>query len=204
MIIPRNVAQSLLQPIHHLLHEIPMCAWADWNNDKLYSPAVRCRHTPRGRANIIWDNMVFHAKRLLTGVKGVRIDEDGDLFLIFYKERVSLRFKKFDDDKRPHNVQTQQSIDFFGQQELPHMPAHVSRLVTGYQLNALQDAIKSIMVICTDGSSNAWDWELEGPAILQVFKLPVKPATVQPQPQKSRVRIKKPELKLEKGDEGKN
>jgi hypothetical protein len=210
LIIPLEFARKILKPIQDILQQVITLSWNDYHDDKLYSQAMRLRHTPRTRANIVWDHMVFYAKQLLADVNGIRFYEEEELFLVYYKETVALRFKKFNDDKHSCNIQTEQTKIFFGQEDLPYMPAKISRLVVGYQLNLMQNDIKSILVTCPIGQKrNAWEWGLSDEATSeQVDILPIRPQKppVQPHvqpgtPKRVVIRGEQIDPKLEKRNE---
>lgn len=203
MIISRESAKKILKPIQDVLLQIPTLSWDDYQNDKLYSPEVRLRHAQRTRANIIWSHMVFHAKRLLADIPGIHFEDKEDMFLVYYKETVSLRFKKFDEDNHSSNVQTERTKTLLGQGELGGMPK-MTWLIVGYQLNPMQSCISSILITCpTSRSRNAWKWELSDEGTNEQVVIPIRPKapTAQPAARRVVVKAKEIDIKVEKHNE---
>lgn len=157
MVISENAARTILDPYMVRLRE---CITLAWENYEYQYGLMRHIHTPRTRANIVHDHMVYHARRLFEGDTNVSMSEVKGLFLVEIGGQLLVRFKKLDEDKRHHNYPTPYNLEFWGQLDLPGIP-HVTRLVAGYELNNLQTDINAIYITCPNGSCNAWHFELE-------------------------------------------
>lgn len=194
MFISQFEAEAILEPYRLMIWESITSAWVDY---ELHYEHVRHLHTSRTRANIIHDHIVFNARKIFDGIEGICLHDINGLFLVEIQEKVLLRFKKLDEEKRCHNIQTQQTVDFFGQMELPYMPPHAIRLIAGYELNSLQTEIKAISITCPNGSNNAWYFEVESPVIesAEIVDFP----TVEVANIPKRVHVKEKEVKEKHG-----
>lgn len=133
--------------------------WDEYH--RLIPPAWIPIITPRSRANIVHDLSVDHAKRLLYGIPGVRIEERKGLVLFVLRELVVIRIKKLGSDMKSCNIPTQQVIKFLEQEELPAMPAFAVHLQAGYQLNSLQTKINGLFITWPNGEKIRKYWELK-------------------------------------------
>ncbi len=157
MHLTRREARVILQPIEDRIRECFDAAWADYQTMYRASQHI---HSSRCRANIIYDHVVYHAKRLLSGVPGVEFLESRGLLLVRVQGALLLRFKKLNSALRSSNIPTLQVIAYLEQLELPGMPPAAIRLQAGYLLNGLQTAIQGVYVTCPSGSEIAWHWEI--------------------------------------------
>ena len=170
MVMTKEEAEPLLRSYQSVFREIVSTAWKEYIS--IFSEDIRCDTDPRTRASFVFDRMVKHARRLFDGKKGVRIDNQGDIFLVVLYEKLAIRFKKLNKDKRSRNYPTQQTIDFYEQLGLPNMPTKATRLVVGYQLNNLETEIEAILIVCPNGSGNAWYIELGSASMADIVEMP--------------------------------
>lgn len=170
MVQPQDDVVAILSPHLEIIRQCISSAWEDYMRE---CNSIRHKTTPRSRASIVHDNMVFNAKALFDDVTGVRYLDNKGLFLLIFDERIRLRFKKLDEDKMPHNIPTQQTMSFLEQMDLPGIP-QATNIIAGYELNSLQTEISTICLTCPNGSSNAWCIELM-PTSADVIELSSSP-----------------------------
>lgn len=153
MALSAQAAREILKPYEREVKECIVSAWDEYGK-------IPFRHklTPRTRANVVHDFMVDNARKLEYR-PGIRIHEINGLFIICIKDKLFIRFKKLDEDKLSHSIQTQQTLEFLGQEELPRFP--VARLIAGYELNSLQTDLKAVTITYPSGSRNAWHYDLD-------------------------------------------
>lgn len=196
MIISASDTFSFLKQYNTILYDCVMNAWIDYNKE--YSHHVRSIHSQTTRANIIHSHMVYHARNLFEDIKGVFFIERNKLFMVNINDKVLLRFKKLDENKKSGNIETQQTLDFL-KQDLPSMPQHAKNLIVGYELNSLQTSISAITVTCPKNSSEIdWYFDLDTPSQTEIVNMPVKP-TETPDTIK---RVKVKEIKKDKENYG--
>ncbi len=184
MTISEEAARAILKPYENDLQD---CIISAWNTYSQY--AFRHIHTARTRACIVHDHMVDNARQRFENRPNTRTYEIGGVFFVEIEEKVLIRFKKLDEDKLSCNIPTQQSLEFLGQMELPHMPPKVTRLIAGYELNGLQTAIRAVSITCPNGSHNAWYYDLET-EMAEIINMPTESGIVE---EAERILIKKTE-----------
>ncbi len=182
-------AREILSRYEVKIHE---CIQAGWDAYMGYDPSIRSVHTPRTRANCVRDHIVSEV-RTKFGTNGTRLHEQTDgLFCLSVEDRILIKFKKFDDEKKSSNIPTQQAMDFVTQQyDLPGFRS-VTNLIAGYDLNESQTSIKSISIACPNGDdSNSWCYDLMSP-MADVILMPTANinADTDSGEQKERVKLK--------------
>lgn len=170
MLITQSESLSILKPYQSKIRE---CVVSGWNAYITQYAHVRDVLTPRTRANIVFDHMCHHARQQFANTKDVHIRETNGLFLVDIQGKLQIRFKKLDDNNKSSNIQTQQTLNFYEQLELPGLP-HATRLVAGYVLNDWETAIRTVTVTCPNGSEIEWYLELEEPPKVETINLPTE------------------------------
>lgn len=193
MALTHSEAYSILESYLPFFHECIIGAWKDFCKWSPYSPHLI---TPRTRANIMHDFMTARARNKVNGTYGIRVHESGGLFLLIIEDKINIKFKKLNEDKRPSNIPTQQSLYFMEQMELPGIP-FATNLVVGYELNKLQTDISAVSIICPLGIKNDWFFDIDGEIPsdeIEVIEIPIPP-TIPIIPFKLREEIKKSKVK---------
>lgn len=187
MVISKVEAQAHLDAEEReLIRDWVLGGVADYFGD-LYKPEARMLHRKSTRASCIHDHILGRVSRGFQDVSGSRMLAKRGLHLLHIRDAMVVRFKKLDAQKRPRNIQTQQTIDFMKQ--LPHFgAATATNVIVGYELNPAATACKSVAIVCPGEKANEWEWEL-----LDTNLLAIAPSTVAataPIVKVSRARIK--------------
>jgi hypothetical protein len=138
--------------------------------------------------------MVDTARREFAGVPGaefVEVESKG-LVLMRLEEQILVRFKKFDDLRRPRNYQTAHARLYNQQMSLPEIPT-ATRVYCGYRLNRFQTDIRDVSISCMSGKRVEWNIEIE-PAEPTVIRLPEPDAGSDSGVRRPRVRIRRTEI----------
>jgi hypothetical protein len=123
---------------------------------------IRYKISRRSRASLIHDNIVHRAKELFNDTDEVSFKVIRGLFVLFFGGYVCLRFKKLDKRKRSSNIQTQQTLSFMNQMEIPDIP-QTTKMVAGYQFNDLETDFAVYITYPNGSSSVPWNMLLESP-----------------------------------------
>ena len=133
--LSRDQALEVLTPHAERLYRIGAVPWERWQSE--YPNQVL--HTPRTRANVLYDLMVNQARTEFRGIRGTEIvDPPNGVVLLDIDQRVLIRFKKLDDESLPRNYPTDAAKDWDIGEDLPGIPSSPQRLTLGYRLNRLQ------------------------------------------------------------------
>ena len=101
---------------------------------------------PRGRANVMWDEMTQNAKNEWGISDDIRIVERRQTAEYWIADsRVMFRLKKCDSDGYTKNYPTQTALDFHDPQI--ELDLKITKLEVGYVLNQDETDIKDILVI---------------------------------------------------------
>lgn len=137
--------------------------------------------------------MLDTARREFAGVSGsefVEIESKG-LVLMRLDGQLLIRFKKFDQMRRPRNYQTAHARLYNQQMSLPEIPT-ATRVYCGYRLNRFQTDIRDVSISCMSGTRVEWNIEIE-PAEQSVIRLPQPDAGSNDEARRPRVRIRRTE-----------
>ncbi len=154
-------ADLVLSPYYKAIIGFFFGAWSDWNRLPI---KTRSQLTPRARANLIYDFVLFRAKAYFNRLPDEEvafIDKNG-LFMFGVKGQVLFRFKKLDRSGKFKNIRTRQQIQLSLQRDLPGVPGRAALVVIGYQLNNLQTEIQAILVTYQNGVQDTWYYPLRG------------------------------------------
>lgn len=177
MLISHSEAEAILQPYKKTLYDCVALAGETYWSPQLNH--IRHNFSPRTRANIIHDLMVANARSMFDGIEGICFLEFGGIFLIEIDNKIVLRFKKLNEDKRSSNIPTLQAVNFLEQLDLPGIPSH-TRLIVGYELNNLHTEIATVTITCPNGEKNEWYFEIEGEEPIQTAEVIAFPVTDPP------------------------
>ena len=154
------------------LNLIQNCIERAWQEYSSYPVEHRLKHTSRSRASLMHDHIVFAARLAFDGITDINMVEINKLFIVTFGADIALRFKKLDDNLRSSGIETQQSLDFSRQFDLPGI-ASVTHLEAGYRLNRLGTALAGVYICCPNGISILWHHEIKsGAADNNVIQLP--------------------------------
>jgi hypothetical protein len=121
-------------------------------------------HTPRTRANILYDLMVNQARIEFRGIRDTAIiDPPSGVVVLDINQTALIRFKKLGDDSLPRNYPTEAAKDWDIGEDLPGIPSSPQRLSLGYRLNRLQTAVRDVLVSNTLGGRLLYDIILDEP-----------------------------------------
>lgn len=142
----------------------------------------------RARASIVYCEIIHRAKELFAEDKDVKIVPRRWMYLLFFGDDIVLRFKKLR-NRKPSNVRTKQQLLLDLQQSLPTiLPS--TNIVAGYELDPLQQAVESTLVVARLDGAEKWSIDLNLEEGADAGKIEI----MSPQPQEprrsSRVRAK--------------
>jgi hypothetical protein len=158
--LSRDQALEVLTPHAERLYRIGTTPFASWQSEY---PNLAL-HTPRTRANVLYDLMVNQARIEFRGIRGTAIiDPPSGVVLLDIDQQVLIRFKKLDDDSLPRNYPTLAAKDWDIGEDLPGIPSSPQRLSLGYRLNRLQTTVKDVMVSNTLAGRLLYDIILDEP-----------------------------------------
>jgi len=186
--LSRDAALSLIEAHNERFWRVCEEPWERWKQ----SPDPRL--SPRTRANLINDWMLDTARREFAGVPGsefVEIESKG-LVLLRLDGQLVVRFKKFDDSRRPRNYQTAHARQYNQQMSLPEIPP-ATRVYCGYRLNRFRTDIRDVSISCMSGTRVEWNIEIE-PAEQWVIGLPEPDSGNNGEGPRPRVRIRRTEI----------
>jgi hypothetical protein len=182
-IVPEQTARTVLEPYFQTLLDIINGAWNAWEEFGELAPHLRLPLSSSCRARFVYDHIVSRARAQFHGKNWVRMEEKRGLLVIHIQNLLTIRFKKFDSRLRSHIVQTRQQTLFSMQMEIDGFPKS-TRLVAGYKLNELENAIETFAVTCPKGNNLEYVIEIpDSPgavAFITPDPGPIKPADVIP------------------------
>lgn len=158
-LITQDNALEILQPHLTKLCSILTGAWSDYLK---YSPEQKILHSPRTRANIIYDHAIDRAKTDLVDDESVRLVElpaEHKQKLLLFRDALTVRPKMLDGKLMPKNHKSAQNSDLMGQRQLPGIP-DICHLIAGYQLNGQETAVESLYLTCPNGKKNYWAFDI--------------------------------------------
>lgn len=158
--LSRDQSLSVLTPHAERLYRIGALPFESYQRD-YPNQAI---HTPRTRANILYDLMVNQARIEFRGIRGAQIiDPPSGVVLLEIDGRVVIRFKKLDDDSLPRNYPTEAAKNWDTGEDLPGIPSSPQRLALGYRFNRLQTAIRDVLISNTLAGRLLYDIILDEP-----------------------------------------
>ena len=122
-------------------------------------------HSPRTRANIVWDLMIDQVQREFRGVRNTEIImRPSGIVLLAIADKVCFRCKKLDEDGLPSNYPTSAALSWDRDEDLPGIPSALERLSLGYKLNNLQTAVRAVQITSTFYGRYQYGITLEEPS----------------------------------------
>jgi hypothetical protein len=173
-VISQERAEEILRPYEDDLREPFFTGWHAWTDLASFNPAYHAKSTRRGRASLVFDHVMDDAKTRFDGrdAEGIRTSDDYDSYLVAIGDEIVVRFKMFDQNKRPRSYPTKRQIDIEAQQgELNGMPPRATVVSIGYRLNEAQTGLKDIYITCWQLESLKWSFPIwEAVASDQLFR----------------------------------
>src|SRR5882724_6473290 len=104
--------------------------------------------SPRSRASIVSDLMVFQARKEFDapGIKPIELAHPHTRTLFEIDRKILLRLKMMDETGRTRNVPTKFIKDYEFDRELPGIPPRPHRMTLGYVLNRMQTGVSQVIV----------------------------------------------------------
>jgi hypothetical protein len=172
---------------------------ADYADDENYSTAARVVHSLSVRAHIRNAHIVDRATRWIAEQPdlNLKIKKLKGRYFFVIGDRLWLSFKKLDEKRRVRGIPTRQAQNFM-QQRLQQnlwpaedMPA-ATNVFAGYIPFDAETRFE-VWLACPDGKVNAWELQLSGAEIVDLFPAKTPEATTEQvdEPTRRRVRIRR-------------
>ncbi len=162
-------ADVMLRPFYQDLEKVVYSAWADWRSNQL---APQMQHK-RVRANIVWNQLIAHAKRQFDGRSDVRVETVKDWDGVLVKDSIFIRMKKGNERLLSRNYPTQSALAFHDQ--IQDLFGGIYRLELLYILDVSETEIERIVLIQRHKKSVVWCIELNDTNGLADNVLPLIP-----------------------------
>jgi hypothetical protein len=170
-IVSKSFAESAVQPYFTDLAEIVNNAWTDWRNNELAS----MMQNKRLRADVVWNQMIVHAKRRFEGMEGIKVDTCSSCRGLIVRDDIFVRFKKADYKLKSRNYPTRTARAFIDQTE-DDMFGGIVRLELVYVLDDLETTIDRIALVQRHNKSIVWVLDLAGEEPMLQNLIPFAPA----------------------------
>lgn len=161
MPVSREEARAILDPYLEKLHT---CISTAVSTYQTMDPHYRAILSPRSRATFISDFMKQRAFELLAQIPGLRPSFQRGQFLVYVEDKLRLRLKKLDKQKRPSNYLTRRALSFLNTNQsalsFEDEAPPITDVVAGYQWNEHQTSLEGIFVVCPEGRGLRWDFEV--------------------------------------------
>jgi hypothetical protein len=187
-LVTLDVARELLSPYTDPIRTPFFHAMQGWLEFSDAFPELRAPLSNTTRANFINDLTIQFARNQFEYHPEVRQTDEPGFLCLSFKERLLVRFKKFDDKGFPGNVRTiqQEKIAFQEQLDLPGIPPAATWVIAGYTLNAGGTDIRTIQVVCFYADHPVWsiplyDADSDTPGLFDTDIPPRPEPTEQPQ-----------------------
>lgn len=132
-------------------------AWNDWLTCPVKSQYSRW---PRTRANMVFERLADHLQKTFADDEGVNFYFQDETIKIVFDNKLLVRCKKADGSGFGSNVETQASLAFESQADLPGFEGH-QKIEILYTINRTGTAITSIIVQARDGDMRLWQYPLD-------------------------------------------
>jgi hypothetical protein len=184
-LVTQAEAEAILEPSLAKLRKCIEVGWQAWKNLKNTDRDLWVPLSTRTRANFVYDHIAHEAKHQFAPEN---VTTKHGFLIIWFDEKLCIRFKKFDKRRRTRNIDTNQQRLFEMQVCLPGMEDVSTHLNAGYILNHLQQEISEVAVTCPKGKSLEWWFSIAEAAPESILP---HPATKQEPAATVQVRVKK-------------
>ena len=148
--------RRVLDDFHPLIRTAVLRAWDDWRNSDFEG---RWRHS-RGRANFVWEQIIYHFTSALPEICDVHIFDKNHTTMVIVRGQVLFRFKKANEKGLSSNIPTQLALDFHDHHhDLFEFP-DVERVEVVYILNRPETQIDNICVVARSGKKIVWEYSI--------------------------------------------
>jgi hypothetical protein len=161
-ILPEEPARELLEPHAPLIRECIDDGFQVVASKATADPEFFRPYRAGALATFVYWQIVHRVQTRFQGVDGVDISTNRGFLTILISEKLEIRFKKFNRDRRSSNYPTRHHLMYSFQLRLTGME-EPTRITAGYQLDPL-GMIKDIIVTCPRGNQNEWWFSLGTPS----------------------------------------
>ena len=169
-IISKLEAESAVQPYFGELTQVVQSAWNDWRNNELAS----MMQDKRLRADVVWNQMIVHAKRRFEGREDVRVNKFSSCRGLLIGDGIYIGFKKADHKLLSRNFPTPMARAFRDQTQ-DEMFGGTVRLELVYVLDDAEVEIERIALIQRHINSIVWVLDLVGEDPMHQNPIPFAP-----------------------------
>jgi hypothetical protein len=155
-IINQAAAELAVRPFVPDFIHIVQSAWSDWLEGTI---AAQMQHK-RVRANIVWNQLIAHAKRRFDGRSGICVKTLAPWDGVLIGDGIFVRMKKADQKLLSRNYPTQSALAFVDQTQ--DLFGGIARLELVYLLDDSETSIERIVLVQRHKNSVAWLIDLLG------------------------------------------
>jgi len=159
-ILSREEAETLLLPYKQAISRCIIEGYADYQQ---FDGSRAIMHSKTTRASIIADYIFYRIKKELRDSQEISFIKKNRMNAIIVRNRLLIRFKKLDKNKRSGNIPTKQVSSFREQtleiEELKNIS--ITCVDAGYVLDNLGLSISSTHLVCPKGKLNDWIMTLD-------------------------------------------
>lgn len=170
-IVTKSFAESAVKPYFNDLADIVSSAWEDWRSNDLAS----MMQSKRLRADVVWNQMIVHAKRRFEGMEGIRVDTCSSCRGLVVRDDIFVRFKKADHKLLSRNYPTRTAQAFVDQTQ-EELFGGIVRLELVYVLDDLETSIERVALIQRHNKSIVWVLDIAGEEPMLQNLIPFAPA----------------------------
>src|ERR1039458_2691560 len=173
MIPTESAVRSRLERIHPILADASHAAFQRWL--KIPTSQRAALDHPRTFANVIWGFFCAEATTRLASESGITLTHKYNTLGIVVDDELMLRFKRVNRQGLSRNYATQTSLRFYGQIEIPGIPATCARAEIGWREDEVRLGLAALEVVMRDGKAVAWHYSILEEGATSV--VPIVPAT---------------------------
>lgn len=157
-LIRQEDAETILAPHLDSICKVCLKGMDSWNDFAATQPNLRFALLSRTASNFINDWVVQYAREEFRPDPEAGVDpfDQNGLFVIGFKRRILLRFKRGDDNDSPSNIQTGQQQDIGCQQLTFEGWPEATWLHACYHVTPALDAIDRIVITCRFVGHRLW------------------------------------------------
>lgn len=151
-----HTMETVMDRLGDLLVEFDLIVRAGFSRYREIHLDYRMEHSPRTRANCIYDHMMFDADSRIGRRDDVRLIKANCLEVWGVEDHTIIRLKKMNDDGSSRNYQTKQAKAFDRDEPVEGLFEEGVRLTIGYLQDATAENIKRVQVSRMQGRRVAW------------------------------------------------
>lgn len=154
--ISEEEVRKVVQPYFPDFQHIYASAWRDW----LASPVASRMQHKRVRANLMWNQLISHAKVKFDGNAAVRVDTLRNWDGVLIDDRIFIRMKKAEESLLSRNYPTQAALAFHDQ--IQDLFGGIARLELLYVLSKDETEIEQIVLVQRHKKQILWKIDVHG------------------------------------------